>query len=325
MKKIKKRLLKRILKIVDVSLLGYFHLLRLLTYVLPPRVLYAIYTGLSFVLYHIIPGTSKRYCRNIAAALPEIKDPKRIKYIARRSYNELFKGMVDLVVFARHGDQVYSELVLEGMDIVEKALALGVGAVCISGHLGGWAISFALEVRHGYVTTPLVINPVKTPTPRFVKAILDFAAALSGEHGDYILTGEDDTISRTQELLNRGGILVSAVDVTGRHIVDFLGKPAAMASGVGHFLIDSGVPVFPGFALREKGDPLRFRGVFREPIEYGLTGDREEDVHAILQACVAAIEKQVRLTPEQWTQWGAVERWWKRAEKLEKHTKGAIS
>jgi KDO2-lipid IV(A) lauroyltransferase len=319
----KKKLLKQILKIIDIFFIGYFRLIRFLANILPPSVLYGIHSGLSFVLFYCVPGTRKRYYKNISQALPEIEDPGRIKYIARRSQDELFKSLVDLAVFARHGDQIDNELLIDGMDVVEKALALGVGAICVSGHLGAWSISFALQVRHGYLTTPIIINPDKTFTPRFVRETIDFANRVSGECGEYILTGQDNTISKTQELLKRGGILASAVDVTGRHIVDFLGKPAAMASGVGHFLIDSGVPVVPGYTLREKGGPLKFRGVFREPIDYSLTGDREKDIHAVLQACVAAIEEQVRLTPEQWTQWGSVGAWWKRAEELQKRAGAA--
>ena len=322
MKKARKKMLKQLLKIIDIAFLGYFYLVRFLSFILPPRVLYAIYTGFSFVLYHVVPGTGKRCRRTIAEALPEIEDPERIKYIARRAYDELYKGMVDLVVFARYGERIARDLEIEGLDIVERELArVGSGVICIAGHFGGWAIATGVMSYHGYLSTPIVVDPDTTPTPRLVRAVVNYGQKIKAADGA-IFTGDDAT-RKTLELLKQPKkILVITVDVMGSTILDLLGKPAAIASGMGHFVIDSGVPMIPGFVLRKKGGPLKFQAIFREKVSYQITGDRDKDIHAIQQAALDAAEKQIRLTPEQWTQWGAVERWWKRAEKLQKRSKG---
>jgi Kdo2-lipid IVA lauroyltransferase/acyltransferase len=321
MKKVRKKTLKYLLKVIDIAFLGYFYLVRMLSFILPPRVLYAIYSELSFILYHAVPGTGKRYRRIIAEALPEINDPDRIKYIARRSYTELYMGMVDLAVFARHGNKIARELEIEGLDIAERELRReDGGGIAVAGHLGGWAIAMGIMSYYGYLSTPIVVNPASTPTPRLVRAVVNYGQKIKAADGA-IFTGDDAT-GKTLELLKQPKkILVITGDVMGGTILDLLGKPAAMASGMGHFVMDSGAPMIPVFVLRKKGGPLKFQTVIREKVDYPITGDRDKDIHAIGQAALDAIEKQIRLTPEQWTQWGALERWWNRADKLQKRTK----
>jgi lauroyl/myristoyl acyltransferase len=321
MKKVRKKTLKYLLKVIDVGFVAYFYLVRMLSFILPPRALYAIYTGLSFVLYHIVPGTSKRYCRAIAEALPEINDPDRIKYIARMSYAELYKGMVDLAVFARHGEKMAKELEIEGQDILERELYRPEsGGICIAGHFGGWAISMGLMSYYGYVSIPIVVNPATTPTPHLVRAVVNYGQKIKAADGA-IFTGDDVARKVLEQLKKPRENLVITVDVMGSTVLDLLGHPAAMASGIGHFVIESGIPMIPGFVLRKKGGPLKFKAVFCEKVDYPITGDRDKDIHAIGQAALDSVEKQVRLTPEQWTQWGALERWWNRADKLQKRGK----
>jgi lauroyl/myristoyl acyltransferase len=323
MKKARKKTLKYLLKVIDIGFLGYFHLVRMLSFILPPRVLYAFYAGLSFVLYHAVPGTGKRYRRAVAEALPEIKDPKRIKEIARSSYNELYMGMVDLAVFARHGEKIAGELEIEGLDIAERELRReDGGGIAVAGHVGGWAIAMGIMSYYGYLSTPIVVNPDSTPTPRLVRSVVNYGEKIKAADGA-IFTGDGAT-EKTLELLKQPKkILVITGDVMGKTVFALLGRPAAMASGMGHFVIDSGAPMIPVFVLRKKEGPLKFQTIIREKVDYPVTGDREKDIHAIGQAALDAIEKQIRLTPEQWTQWGAVERWWNRAEKLQKRSREA--
>jgi len=318
MKKIKKKMLKPLLTVIDFFFLGYFHLTRMLVYVLPARVLYAMYAGLGYAFYYMMPGGRKRAYNVISQAMPEVTDPERIRRIARKSAGELFKSMLDLAMFARHGDRMAREVTIEGLDDVDKLLEGGSGGICLAAHIGGWAIAMALMSRQGYLGIPIVMNPSSTLTPRLIRTVIDFADSIGASKG-YILTG-DDAIRKSRELVEQGGILVITVDVVGREIVEMFGRPAALASGAGHFAFETKAPVVPGFVLRGK-DPYKFHVVFRERVDYSFTGDRDTDVHNIQQLAVEAIERQIRLTPEQWTQWGALGRWWSRAEELEKRAK----
>lgn len=319
MKKIKKSTIKPIMKIIDVLFLLYFYLTRMLLYVLPPGVLYAIYSGFGYALFYLLPGARKRGCDAVSQAMPELTDPRSIERIARSSSAELYKTMLDLAVFARHGERLGEELIIEGLEFIEQADSLGKGVICIPGHMGAWGIAMGVVARHGYLSTPIVMNPGKTFTPRFIKAIEDFADKIGASDG-YIVSGKEDTIRKTQELLKEGRRLVVTVDVEGREIVEMFGRPVPLASGIGHFACDTGAPLLSINVLREK-DPYKLRAVFRKPITYSLSGDRARDVSMVIQAAATAIEKEIRLAPEQWTQWGALGGWWKRAEELQKRSR----
>ena len=315
MKKIKRRILKSLLTVIDFLFLGYFHLTRMLVYVLPPRILYATYSHFGHAMYYLVPGARKRVFKVISEAMPEISDPEQIRHIAYSSYGELFKSMPDLLIFARYGDRMAKELTIEGLDAVDKLLETGSGVVVLAAHIGAWAIAMALMARHGYLSTPIVMNPSSTLTPRSIKTMIDFADSIGASNG-YILTG-DDAIRKARELLEQGGLLVITVDVVGRQIVEMFGRPATLASGAAHFARETRTPMLPVFVLRKEG-PYGFHAVLREAIDYDITDDPVADVHNILQVAVAAAERQIRLTPEQWTQWGALGGWWKRAEELKK-------
>jgi lauroyl/myristoyl acyltransferase len=226
--------------------------------------------------------------------------------------------MLDLVMFGRRGDEMGRDTPVDGLKEVDELLAKGRGGLCVAPHVGGWAVSMALMGKRGYVSTPIVMNPSSTLTPRLIKTILDFCDTIDASNG-YILTG-DNAIQKSQELLGQGGILVMTVDVMGRHVVEMFGRPTALASGAGHFAVETKSPMMPGAVLREKGT-LKYRIVFGGEIQYTFTGDYDTDVHNLQQLAVEGVEELIRRAPEQWTQWGALGRWWDRAEVLEERRK----
>lgn len=301
-----------LLTAIDYFFLGYFCLVRGLARVLPPRFLYAIFAGLGYTIYYLVPGTRNRACSNIKAALPELDD-RAVKRIGRSSYGELLKDMPDLVIFARHKERMWSQVEVEGLEPIDVELEKGNGGICICAHVGAWAIAMGMMIGRGYQSTPIIVNPERTLTPRLIKAIEDFADSVDAADG-YILTGEG-SVEKTTECLKQGKIVVITVDVIGSRVVEFFGRPAALASGIGHFAYETGAPLATGRILRTD-DPLKMHLVFEGPLEVEITGDRDADIQAVMQASARAIERQVRGNPEQWTQWGALGNWWKKAEKL---------
>jgi len=298
---------------IDYFFLGYFYLVRGLAYVLPPRLLYAIFTGFGYALYYTIPGTRKRVCSNIKAAMPELDD-KAIRRIGRESYGELLKDMPDLAIFARYRERIWDEMTVDITEEIDKELAKGKGGICVCAHIGAWAISIGMMAHIGYKGTPILMNPEKALTPRLIKAVEDYADAIGVSSG-YIVTGEG-SVEEGRKALKLGNVIVITIDVIGSRAVEFFGRPAALGSGVGHFACDTGAPMATGRIMRDKKNPLKHHIAFGLPMEHKLTGDRETDVQIIMQTCAQAIEEQIRETPEQWTQWGALGSWWKRAEKL---------
>ena len=76
--------------------------------------------------------------------------------------------------------------------------------------------------------------------------------------------------------------------------------PGAQAGAGAHVCeIRSGAPLVLGVALREPGWPQRYRVVL-ERVEAEVTGDREEDVHRLVQAYTHRLEGWIERAPEQY-------------------------
>ena len=312
MKKIKHKVARQLLKVIDISLVCAFMLLRMIGYILPASAVYDIASALGYALYYLIPGSRKRLFNIVSEAMPELTDSKHIKRIGRSSIIELYNTMFDLAVYARHKDRLIKHAVIEGLENLDRADAFGKGAIIASVHIGGWPLGIIAAPRMGIQATLIGINPDFTFTPRFVRAAYKFADSLGC--GEMILTGRD-TVGQSLEVLKQNKRLIFAADVIGEEIVDMFGRPAAIANGMGRIACDSGAPVVPVYIFREKG-PWKFRACFREPIQCQPGGDRAGDVNAIIQEVMRGVESEIRRVPQQWTQWGALGRWWKKAEEL---------
>jgi KDO2-lipid IV(A) lauroyltransferase len=314
MKKIKHMVLRPLLKAIDISFLCVFLLLRLIAYALPASAVYGIASALGYTLYYLMPGSRECLFNIVTKAMPDLKDSNHIKKIGRSSTIELYKTMFDLAVYARHRDRLIENAVIEGREYVDRADALGKGVIIASVHIGGWPLGIVAAPRMGIEATLIGINPDFTPTPRFVRAAYEFGVSLGS--GELILTGRD-TVGQSLEVLKQNKRLIFAADVIGEEIVDMFGLPTAIAGGMGRIACDSGAPIVPVYIFREKG-PWKLRACFREPIQCIPSGDHAGDVKAITQAVMSSVESEIRQVPEQWTQWGALGGWWKKAEELKR-------
>jgi KDO2-lipid IV(A) lauroyltransferase len=102
--------------------------------------------------------------------------------------------------------------------------------------------------------------------------------------------------------LRDGQVLAILIDqnVAGeeRVFVDFFGQPAATTPALGVFHLRTGAPLVPVFALPLPGGRYRLR--YGPRVEVPLSGDRDDDVRRITQACTRVLEAQIREHPEYW-------------------------
>jgi lauroyl/myristoyl acyltransferase len=315
MKKFKHKLVKPLATVVDILMLGLLYLTRGLAYVLPVPFTYAIFTWLGYALYYIWPGARQRLFNVISECMPELSDSE-VRHIARSSYGELLRPMVDFPVFARHGKRIMEKMETVGTENFDELDALGKGVIIVTPHVGGWDVATAVMTHHGYELTPVLVNPISTFTPRAVRAVEALGVSLGTDRVlTHVIPG-GDLISQVTEHLKKGGRLGLTPDVAGKRVVEYFGRPAALTDGTGHFAFDTGAAITHGYVMRDKwGVPCR--GVIHKQIRYDLTGDRETDVTNIMQAIMSACEAEIRKIPDQYTQWGAIRVWWQKAEELQ--------
>lgn len=309
---VKRRLLFRIL---DDYLMAVFHVTRFLFRMLLPSFMYAIFRFLGSAFYYARPGMRRRLKDKIAQAMPELRHGNAISGAAREVCASLFMPMADIFTMERHGDRYLRELRVEGKENLDIAESSGKGIIFITPHQGGVAVIHAVLARMGKPYTPIMYDPSDTSTPRYVEAMAFRAGFLGCDIEEPVFLASKDIIPKVKEHLSRGKSIGLTFDVPGTGIVQFFGRPAAFASGTGHFAYETGAPIVPFALLRGKG-PFDNRLVFRPPILCDTSAERKAEVQRVMGEVVAAEEEFIREAPGQWMSWFGLWTWWEQAQEI---------
>ncbi len=304
-----------IFRILQGSLMALFHATRIMFYVFPPSVMYAIFRGIAAALLLARPGMRRRLEARIAEALPEMGDARKISAVARGACASAFVPMLDVFTLGREGERYMRELCVEGEEHLDRAAALGKGIILVGAHLGAVAIAHAVMARRGRPYTPITYNPADTPVPRYVEALQYYAGLLGCDPEEPAFLAGKDIIHRVIEHLKKGKWIGLTFDVPGTGVVQLFGKPAAVASGWAHFSYDTGAPVVPLALLRGK-HPCDNLLTFQPPVFSDATAERKEEVARIMGETIAAVEKLIRQAPEQWMGWFGLPAWQKQAQEI---------
>jgi KDO2-lipid IV(A) lauroyltransferase len=224
--------------------------------------------------------------------------------------------MLDLIILKKYGKRVMSGLSIEGMENLKKADAQGKGVIVITSHLGAFSIGASVMARLGKPITPIGFHPDTTTIPRYSWTLMLYAQSLGCDQENPIIFVGQDTIERVREHLRKGRRVGIAYDVMGNFVVDFLGRPTALASGVAYFACDIGSPVIPICLLRGR-KPLEFRLIIGEPLCYRPSDDRSSKVNTITCEVAKAGEDLIREAPGQWMSWFGLSEWRDKARELE--------
>jgi lauroyl/myristoyl acyltransferase len=292
---------------LDSAFMALFHATKALSYVLPPRILYYIPRGLGALVFYARPGMRRRLESKISDAMPEIGDPRELTRIGREACGSLFMPLFDIFTLLRHGDAYMRGLRVENGHYIDEAAAQGRGVIFSSVHVGSIGMIHAVMARYGNLYTPIAFKPENVPTPRYVEALAFYGGMLGCDVEEPIFwAGDEDIIPRITAHLAKGKRL---------GVVEFFGRPAAMASGVAHFAYGAGAPIVP-FALLRGNTGLNNRIVLYEPIYCDPEAERRGEVKRLMREVMAASERMIREAPGQWISWFGLWQWWDEARKI---------
>ena len=214
---------------------------------------------------------------------------------ARRSYMHL--GREAAVLFRMSGwsgERIADRIRLIDFDMVRDATRREEGVVVLTGHLGNWEMAGAGIAAHGL---PLDVVGKGMTNRHFERDLFATRERLGMR-----VIAMDDAPKAVLRSLRQGRVVALLGDQNAhRHgvFVPFFGKLAATARGPALFAIRTGCPVFVGFAVREPGWRQRYVLVARR-LEYEISGDLDEDVRSLLLAYHEALEKAIRMAPDQY-------------------------
>ncbi len=302
---------KRIKK--TVRRFGETFLVRMLIFLavtLPRRTGLSLFTLLGMFSYRCYRKDRVRAHENIALAFPGTP-PVVAEAIARGMFKSMGKNALDTLRLTRRTkQQVLESCLVSGEENLLRPLARGKGVLAIGGHIGCWELLGACLSAKGYKVSVIAR---KLSNKMLNRMLIE----LRRRHGVESLHRGNTAVSGYR-VLKRGEVLGMLVDqninIDGI-MVPFFGRPAWTPIGPAVFALRSGAAVVP-MAIHMQPGGIHHIKILPE-IEHPPEDLPEEERRAVLtENITAAIEKFVRLYPQQWVWFH--DRWRVRKEHLEK-------
>ena len=265
---------------------------------LPRRAMLAMGEGLGELAYHLAWSWRRVALDNLRNVFGNSKSPREIERIARQSFRNIGGSFLELFWIRRLDLSEVPKFVdidEDSFQAVKEAHERGRGVIFIPTHFGRWEIMNLAYNQTGHHVT-FIGKPLHNP---YLDTYLKSIRCRTGNRVLYM----GRAVREMYSILREGGAVAILIDQKqpvrrGGVLVDFLGRPAATTTGIARLAIRHGSTLLPVYCLPlPKG---RCRAVFGPPIDYEITGDRDEDVRRITRQCVEATEGVIREHPQYW-------------------------
>lgn len=237
-------------------------------------------------------AVSRRARNNLGAALPELGAAER-EAALRGMWDNL--GRVAAEYPHLGGIQVFApggRVEAAGLEHLDAVIAAGRPAIMFGGHLGNWEVAALAAGQYG-IDVAQIYRAANNP-------LVDrMVARLRGTGSEFIPKGAVAS-RRALAALRRGAHLTLLVDqkLNDGIAVPFCGRPAMTAPALAMLALRFDCAVLPVRVERLRG--ARFRLTIHPPLPLPQSGNRAEDVAALMTAVNRTIEAWIRERPEQW-------------------------
>jgi len=264
---------------------------------LPRRRAIALGVTVGRLGYRVLGRLRKTGLRNLEIAFPDMPETER-RRLLRASYESLGRLLGEFSQLTRATPESlrqiieYDEVGLAHLRAAERNKR---GVIFLTGHLGVWELhSFgwsALEYPLSFLVRPL-------DNPRIEEMI----EAVRTRFGNRAID-KQSAARQALRVLREGGTLgiLSDLNTQTREgvFVPFFGKLACTTAGIATLALKTDAVVIPTCAVwnRERGRYF-FHG--DPPVELVRTGDHQKDIEINTANFAAAVERMVRLYPDQW-------------------------
>lgn len=274
---------------------------------LPYKVQFGFAKALGFVWFDVIRLRRKLVIQNLTQSFPDWPIEKKIS-VGRQSVQHLCMSFFEYMIIYNYDKSMHSKYFeLHNAEAINAQFEKGKGALLMTLHMG--AIDFALVgfTGFGYKVNATLKRIKDVHIDKFVNDMRD-------KNGIKFIADRRNPFEIFRALKNNEALIFVMDQHMGRPHgiqVDFFGKKAWTAAGLAAFAMKTQMPVIPLYNFRRDDGKIVMDTL--EPIELKLNGlalgeDREQNIRVMTQKYNDAIEKIIRLHPEQWL-W--VHRRWK--------------
>lgn len=286
-----KRPLKR--RIAYLLLRVFTAIMAGLAWLLPLSWLRRLATAIAYIICAFVPSRLRLAQENLRQVFRDRFDAAQRRQIARRATVNICKTMIELLKM-RHltPQQVTEQVSLRGQQHLWAALERGKGVILLTAHFGNWELGGARLAAEGF---PMAVI-ARDANEGFAARLINQARE---RHGERVLARED--LGEIVRVLRDNRCLAILPDqhaAQGGIVVDFLGRPAATATGVATLALRIGCAVVPLFGPRQPNDSID--GYILPAVELIRTGDRDRDIRENTELINRIIGEQITKYPEQW-------------------------
>jgi len=250
--------------------------------------------GLGLIAHRVLPSRRRIATDNVRRALGGTLTNEEINSLVRDVFANIGRTVIELARYRRMGGQGILALADPApLDILRETLKEGRGVVLATAHFGNWEILAALLAQNGIPIDALALTQ---SNPRINELVINLRLSM----GINILEVPANARQVLRSLKENRLVLMAADQhsSTGTLVMDFFGRPAAIARGPALFSVKCGCPIVPMLLCREKFD--RHVIITGPVIRAPQSGDEEADIAAMTVAYLRFLEYHIRSRPEQW-------------------------
>ncbi len=251
---------------------------------------------LGKVAFYLLRRERERSLEGLRVAFGRDKSEKELNRIARRNFQNLGKGLIEILNL-RHltRRQIESLVTIEGEEYLKAAESSGKGTVLITGHIGNWELLGAVLSLKGYrlhvIAAPLY-------DPRIDELIIRLRSKFNIET---ISRGSPSSSKKILGVLKKKEILALLIDqdtqVKGV-FVNFFNQKAHTPAGAAQLALKSDATTITFFITRLPGD--RHKITINKPMTLVRSDDNKKDIEVNTAIFTAKIEEHIKQYPEQW-------------------------
>jgi KDO2-lipid IV(A) lauroyltransferase len=263
---------------------------------LPARLLYAVAVALGEIGY--LAWTAKRRIakHNFAVVLGKPTTDREVAQVARRSFRNFAKYVVEIMRFPRLSITDFERLVtVQGWEHLRGALALGKGVIFVSIHFGNF------ELGGARISDEIPLNVIADELEN--QRLMDLLVG-NRAHKNITLLTPDGAARKVLGALRRNEMVGLMMDLGPRAQAfdnveaQFFGTPTSFPAVAASLARVSGAPIVVSACVRQRDNT--FTGIALPPIFVARTKLAAEDIQRATQAIAHGLEGFVTRWPDQW-------------------------
>lgn len=285
------------------------HLRRYLVYILtkrvgqfmvlfPPAWTRAWGAMLGRLAYSLAGKERKKVRDHLCLAYGDELNESRRQAIARSMFEQAGRTAAEWCYMqAGQAETILRDVRVEGLEHFEAVLARDRGILFLTAHFGNWELMTPLMVQYMSREVGVVARELSNP---WVNAATNRTRE---SHGAYVFPRGSTGRDYIRFLRKKNGLAILGDIDTGKGaglFVPFFNQPAWTQSGIARLAYIGRAEVLPAFIFREPENPNRHVVRVFPAIEVDRDQGEEGYIREMTAAFTKAIEKAVRMQPDQW-------------------------